>query len=61
VNDEAKNGSGRLSSIATLRSRARQHIENGAVTETYSADRATVLRLLNEALATELARPAGEK
>ena len=54
MNDEAKNGNGRLSSIATLRSRARQHIENGAVTETYAADRATVLRLLNEALATEL-------
>ncbi len=54
MNDEVKNGSGRLSSIATLRSRARQHIENGAVTESYAADRATVLPLLNEALATEL-------
>src|SRR5580704_12437837 len=43
-----------LSSIAALRERARQHIENGAVTETYAADRETVLRLLNEALATEL-------
>ena len=52
MNDQEKNG--RLSSITTLRSRARQHIENGAVTETYAADRQTVLRLLNEALATEL-------
>lgn len=43
-----------LTDIATLRERARQHIENGAVTATYSADRETVLRLLNEALATEL-------
>src|SRR4029077_5468812 len=31
-----------------------RHIENGAVTESYAADRSTVLRLLNEALATEL-------
>ena len=33
---------------------ARQHIEDGAVTQSYAADRQTVLRLLNEALATEL-------
>ena len=38
----------------TLRDRARQHVENGAVTESYSADREEVLRLLNESLATEL-------
>ena len=43
-----------LSDIKTLRDRARQHIENGAVTEGYSADRQTVLKVLNEALATEL-------
>jgi len=43
-----------LSDIKTLRARARQHIERGAVTEGYKADRATVLRLLNEALATEI-------
>lgn len=42
------------SDIATLRSRARQHIEEGAVTPGYAADRETILRLLNEALATEL-------
>lgn len=45
---------GRLSDIATLRARARQHVEDGAVTPSYAADRDTVLRLLNEALATEL-------
>jgi len=45
---------GELSSIATLRKRAREHIEKGAVTEAYAADRETVLRLLNEALATEI-------
>jgi bacterioferritin len=37
-----------------LRERARQHIENGAVTEGYRADRETVVKLLNEALATEI-------
>ena len=43
-----------LTDIKTLRERARQHIENGAVTEGYSADRQTVIKLLNEALATEI-------
>lgn len=43
-----------LTDIKTLRERARQHIENGAVTEGYSADRKTVVKLLNEALATEI-------
>jgi len=43
-----------LTDIKTLRERARQHIENGAVTQGYSADRETVVKLLNEALATEI-------
>jgi bacterioferritin len=43
-----------LSDIKTLRERARKHIEDGAVTAGYRADRATVIKLLNEALATEL-------
>ncbi len=43
-----------LTDIKTLRERARQHIENGAVTSGYSADRETVIKLLNEALATEI-------
>ena len=43
-----------LTDIKTLRKRARKHIENGAVTEGYSADRDTVVKLLNEALATEI-------
>lgn len=43
-----------LSDVTTLRERARQNVENGAVTEGYSADREEVLRLLNESLATEL-------
>jgi len=43
-----------LTDIKTLRARARQHIEKGAVTSGYAADRAQVLKMLNEALATEL-------
>src|SRR6267142_5364784 len=43
-----------LTDVKTLRDRARKHIEHGAVTEGYRADRATVIRLLNEALATEI-------
>jgi bacterioferritin len=43
-----------LSDIAEIRRRARQHIADGAVTPNYAADRDTVLRLLNEALATEI-------
>ena len=43
-----------LTDIQTLRERARKHIENGAVTEGYSANRETVVKLLNEALATEI-------
>ena len=40
--------------IQALRDRARQHIEQGAITQGYGADRDTVLNLLNEALATEI-------
>ena len=43
-----------LTDIKTLRERARRHIHQGAVTEGYSADRETVIKLLNEALATEI-------
>lgn len=43
-----------VSDIQEIRRRARQHIENGAVTEAYRGDRETVVRVLNEALATEL-------
>lgn len=43
-----------LTDIQTLRERARQHIENGAVTQGYKADRETAVKILNEALATEI-------
>ena len=43
-----------LTDIKTLRKRARQHIEHGAITEGYKADRKTVIKVLNESLATEI-------
>jgi len=43
-----------LSDIKTLRQRARERIEDGAVTAGYAADRENVIETLNEALATEL-------
>jgi len=43
-----------VTDIQTLRARARQHIERGAVTPGYRANRETVIKILNEALATEI-------
>jgi bacterioferritin len=43
-----------LTDVKTLREQARRHIEEGAVTQNYGADREKVLQILNEALATEL-------
>ena len=43
-----------LTDVKTLRTRARKHIEQGAVTAGYGADRTQVLGMLNEALATEM-------
>lgn len=43
-----------LSDIQELRDRARRHIQAGAITENYRADRTNVVRILNEALATEI-------
>jgi bacterioferritin len=45
---------GFIESVDAIRERARKHIENGAVTDGYKADRNTVISLLNDALATEL-------
>ena len=49
----AGGGTGGLTDVETLRRRAREHIDQGAITPSYSADREVVLKLLNEALATE--------
>lgn len=43
-----------LTDVQALRKRARQHVGEGAVTSGYGADRETVLKLLNDSLATEL-------
>ena len=43
-----------LTDVKTIRARARKHIEQGAITAGYRADRTTVVKLLNEALATEI-------
>jgi bacterioferritin len=43
-----------VSDVKELRARARKHMEMGAVTESYKADRKTVIKILNEVLATEL-------
>jgi bacterioferritin len=43
-----------LTDVPNLRKRARQHISDGAITSGYSADRETVLKQLNDSLATEL-------
>lgn len=43
-----------LADIQEIRRRAREHMEKGAVTSGYKADLETALRLLNEALATEI-------
>jgi len=43
-----------LSDTKTLRERARMHIQQGAVTPGYTADRTVVVEMLNAALATEL-------
>nr|WP_315595402.1 ferritin-like domain-containing protein [uncultured Cupriavidus sp.] len=43
-----------LTDIKTLRERARKHIDDGAVTAGYDAERGTVIKLLNDALATEI-------
>ena len=43
-----------LTDVETLRRRAREHIEQGPITDAYGADRERVVAVLNEALATEL-------
>lgn len=43
-----------LSDIKNIRERARANMRDGAITDGYTADRETVIRILNEALATEI-------
>ena len=43
-----------VSDLKELRRRAREHVERGAVTESYRGNLQTVIKILNEALATEI-------
>jgi bacterioferritin len=43
-----------LTDIQTIRDRARKELEAGAVTQDYSLDKGQVIKVLNEALATEI-------
>lgn len=43
-----------LTDIETIRARARQEIQEGAVTQDYALDKEQVCKILNEALATEI-------
>src|SRR5215471_16684190 len=45
---------GFVGKLEEIRARARQHIEDGAVTKDYPLDRDEVINVLNEALATEI-------
>lgn len=54
MDNKQKDKNSFLSDITEIRRRARQHIEDGAVTDAYQGDRKVVLRVLNEALATEI-------
>src|SRR5258708_7634860 len=51
---DATSGTPFLTDVATLRKRARQHIEEGAVTAGYAGNTETAVKILNEALATEV-------
>lgn len=44
----------KMTNVAVLRQRARQHIDEGAVTDGYAANRQAVVEMLNGALATEM-------
>jgi len=43
-----------LTDIQELRRRAREHMEQGAITHGYKADRDTVIQILNDVVATEI-------
>ncbi|MGZ3698283.1 MAG: ferritin-like domain-containing protein, partial [Bdellovibrionota bacterium] len=43
-----------VSDLQEIRRRAREHIKRGAITPSYRGDRQTAIKILNEALATEI-------
>ena len=60
-NNTAGNATPFLTDVATLRERARKHMDAGAVTANYGADPALVVKVLNEALATEIEPPGAPR
>jgi bacterioferritin len=54
LDDPKGTGSGFISDVETIRKRAREHMERGAVTPNYPEGRLAICELLNQALATEL-------
>ena len=52
--DKQAHGTPFVSDVAALRRRAREHIEQGALTATYNLDAEQVCKVLNDALATEI-------
>jgi bacterioferritin len=53
-NNSGGNATPFLTDVATLRKRARQNMDSGAVTANYGADPKVVIEVLNAALATEI-------
>jgi len=53
---QARQGPTKLTDVKTLREQARRHVEEGAVTENYGANKEKVIELLNEALAIDPAK-----
>src|ERR1700739_1976289 len=43
-----------VADVKKMRERARRHMQSGAFTESYRADRAQVIKVLNDVLATEI-------
>ncbi|MBY0358268.1 MAG: hypothetical protein K2W82_09730 [Candidatus Obscuribacterales bacterium] len=43
-----------IKDVSEIRRQARMHVEDGALTQGYSANRDTIVKLLNDALATEI-------
>src|SRR5262245_45764 len=54
LTDPAREVAPFLNDVKQVRERARRHIEQGAITSGYRANRPVLLKLLNDALATEL-------
>ena len=54
LDDPSSNDGAFISDLETLRKRAREHMERGAVTPSYPEGRLAICELLNTALATEL-------